>query len=301
MVIITLFFMYCVPVASAQKNTSEIAQYMQIYGYNLPSNIQQKTHETFTPITFELFDLQITLRELLYDGCWVYTSAEVVPIEPSIILVYPGSAWLGDQVSGNYGENERADHRTFMEAANADGKRAVCVYVYPKDFDDLPVFFIDHLQRANDLSVLLSGAEIGKEEGTLPITWQIKAFEMNTLTGEPYLESFVEKTHQTTAQRLSPIEKKEYIPSDAQALPFSSMTLIKTGLTTYAYPQWKEEENQALPGFVLFDDNGNQYPSGAPPAGSTYTIENLPHALYIQMDNWATDGYAERIQLITNE
>jgi hypothetical protein len=301
MVTIALCFLYCIPVASALEKESEIANYMHIYGYDVPQSIQSEVREAFSPVMIELEDVQITLRELLYDGCWIFTSADVVPTDPSKVLIYPGSAWLEDRVSGNYGENERDDHRPIIEAAKVDGKRAVCVYVYLKEYDTIPVYFLDHLQRANDRSVLLSGAEIEKEEELLPVTWLIKVYEVDTTTGELDLESLVEKTYQATVPLLAPVEKKEYIAQNAQELPFYSMTLIKTGLTVYTSFQWKNEEDQPLPGFILLDADRNQYPGGAPPAGSTYTMESLPQVLYIQMNNRSLDGNEDPVRLVVHK
>ena len=204
---VALCFLFCVPAASAQEEESQIAHYLHLYGQDLPKSIQDEMHKAFTPVFIELEDVRITLREILYDGQTIYTSAEVVPVDPSKVLILPGFAWVDDAVAGRHDENERMDQRTLMEAARADGQRLVHVTVLPNVFEGLPHSF-DYVQRASDVTVLLSEGEIGRTEEILSITWVIQAYEIDTAASEPEPELIEEITVETTVSILAPVEKK---------------------------------------------------------------------------------------------
>lgn len=148
---------------------SGIAWYLDLQGYPMQHAVKEGLHAFYMPQQEDCGDVQVTLQEVLYDGYWIYTSASVVPTSSETTLVMPGSAGMDERVSGGNGEKSRMDIRTFREAATEDGKRLLSVYVYPKEFDYLPFYFLDHRQDANDSSTLLSGSRLLAPSGTITI------------------------------------------------------------------------------------------------------------------------------------
>lgn len=78
---------------------------------------------------------------------------------------------------------------------------------------------------------------------------------------------------------------KTYTRSAEEALPFDSITLIHTALTTYAIPSWVKEADQGVYAFSLLDENLHQIEQGVTPDVYTFTIEQLPDELFVQVLN----------------
>lgn len=193
----------CLPAlasASPDDHPAPIQAFMRLYGYPLSEDLQADISQAFTPVTLSVGDVEITLAQLLYDGVWVVTAAYAVPTDPEAVLLFPSSASSDDSVAGNNRENQREDTRGFFEAAKEDGKRLVCVRVDLKEYDAVPVSFLEHLQWAQEVSVLFSGAEIGNGEERLPLTWSIRVFEYDLSTGEILQDTLREETVQATSR-----------------------------------------------------------------------------------------------------
>lgn len=269
--------------AFAADNDSEIGNFIKLYGYELPQSVLEDMHAAFSPMTIDCGDIRVTLSEMLYDGRMLYTAAHVVPIDPDAVLLMPGSAFLEDFVSGGYGENERDDNRTFLNAAREDGKRLLSVEVYPKEFDALGEYFSDHFQRSNDISVLYSGAVISSGESLIPVTWKIQAYEIDTITGEYSTALPEEGFISTDIQALAPMETKRYVPQVEEKSPLHAVVLVKTGLTVYIDPELKSED-AIFRDYTLLDASGEAYGRGTPPYTNTFTMDELPHELYILLD-----------------
>jgi hypothetical protein len=273
----------CGPITLAAENGSEIYNYIKLYGYELPQSVLDDMHAAFSPVAIVCGDIEITLSEMLYDGRMLYTAAYAVPIDPGAVLLFPGGAWLEDFVAGGYRENERDDNRTFLNAAREDGKRLLCVYVYPKEFDAVSEYFLDHFQRANDISVLYSGANISSGDGLIPVTWKIEIYEIDTVTGD-YSSTLLDGASiSTTIRALKPMETKRYIPQAEEKSPLHAAVLVKTGLTVYIDPEWKSEAD-IFRGYTMLDAAGIAYEKGTPPYTNTCTMDELPHELYILLD-----------------
>ena len=262
---------------------SGIAWYMDLHGFTLSQAIEDGMHDLYKPQEADCGDVQVTLQEVLYDGYWIYTSASVVPTSPEMTLVMPGSAEMGDRVSGGNGEKSRMDSRTFREAASEDGKRLLSVYVYPKEFDYLPYYFLDHRQDASGSSTLLSGSHLLAPSGIVTIHWSVQIYEVDKNTGIYTLAD--EHEFPAVITPLGDAAVKKYKPPAEEALPIDSITLIHTALTTYAIPSWVNEEDQGVYAFTLLDENNHQIRQGAPPDVYTFSMEQPPDELFVQMLN----------------
>lgn len=158
--------------AVGETHQSGISWYLELYGYFLPEDIQGEIQsDTVDAKTLELGNVVISSMETLYDGCWIYITASVVPSSTDEVIVMPGSASTGDLMRGGNEETARADDdRTFLEAAKEDNKRLLCVYIYLKEFDALPFYFLDHRQDAGDRSTLVSGSRLNAPGGEMDMS-----------------------------------------------------------------------------------------------------------------------------------
>jgi hypothetical protein len=275
---------------AAASNHSAITDYLEIYGYTLAPAIQDAMHSAFVPQAADCGDVWVSLDEILYDGRWLYTAASVTPKEPEKVLILPGSAQMDNLVSGSYREGQRDDNRTFLHAAVEDGKRLLCVYVYPKEYDKLSAYILDHFQMAGDVSILLSGACLIAENESVPITWMVQLYEVDLATGRyDFLEEY---DYPITISPVQPLKEKTYKVSDEIGQPFDTVTLIQSALSVYVEPQWKDVEDQDLYRIALQDLEGNAVSPGAPPDTGTFKMDRLPDKLYILTQNHAADNWS---------
>lgn len=272
--------------------TSDIAAWMALYGsYRLPEELQEQMHAAFPPVTVSCGDVTVTFSELLYDGEWMYTAAKIVPNDPERTLVLPGgAAQPGEYVCGINGEYERDDMRTFRTAAKEDGKQLLAVYAYPKEYDAVGSYFLDYFQRANDVSVLLSGAQLAGGNLPISITWQIQIYDVDPDTQQYMLMKQVT----TEPVTISPIRELTSCTYEvvSENAPFDSVELIESALHTYIRPAWKRSEEAGIHLVTLFDASGQVYPDGAAPDVNTAVIDGYPERLYLSLDGAAMDRMA---------
>ena len=180
----------CLPLAAfAAPNTnadddSYLAQYMTRYDYVLPQTIIEQIQVNFTPQEADCDLIRVRFDEILYDGQWMYTSASVWPQNPDEVIVMPGDVQKNDLVTGPYDEKLQNDMRSFESVAKEDGKQLLCVYAYMKEFDDIGEYFLDHFQKANGESVLMSGARMAGGCKAIKATWSIKVYDVDLETGK---------------------------------------------------------------------------------------------------------------------
>lgn len=275
--------------ASTGDVTSDIAAWMEPYGtYRLSTEIQEEMHAAFPPITVNCGEVTVTANELLYDGEWMYTSAKIVPNDPDKTLVLPGgAAQPGERVCGINGEYERDDMRTFLTAAKEDGKQLLAVYVYPKEYDAVGSYFLDYFQRGNDVSVLLSGAQLAGGNLPISITWQIQIYDVDLDTQQyALIKQIVSEPMNIAPIRELSSYSYEVVSDEA---PFDSVELIESALHTYIRPAWKSPEEAAIHLVTLWDASGNAYPTGATPDVNTAVIDSYPESLYLSIDGAAMD------------
>lgn len=279
------------------EEVSGVAWHLEMYGGEMPGDVLAWMDTAYAPETVDLGEVTITFAEVLCDGRWLYTSALAVPNDPEAVLLIPGSAWTEDLVSGGYGEAQREDDRTFLDAAAEDGKRLLMVYVYPELLNDLPEYFLDHFQLADDVSMLLSGGMALLEGESLETNWHIQVFEIDLETGERVPGTDLETTRELKASILGPMEERVYAP--LENAPFETLTLIQTPLAVYAQPQWEDEEAYYTFSYTLLDGEGKAYDEGASSEAYAYAMDTLPDAL--SMELWGREEGEEGTALIPLE
>lgn len=202
--------------------------------YGDTTYLSNETMGVIEPIVVETNDVKVTVREIVYDGIWLYTSADICAISPESVLVMPGSAAIGDPCSGLNGELDVEDKRSFKTAAFEDGKRLLAVYVYPKEFDELGEYFLDHFQRSGGVSTFLSGARMSTENDPAFLTLSIQVYEVDLQSGKyTLLEEMLSNTQ--VVYPYVAVERQEYVPNDESA-PFDSVLMLKSGIAIYVQP-----------------------------------------------------------------
>jgi hypothetical protein len=201
----------------------------------------------------------------------------------------PGSAAMGDRVSGGNGENVREDNRTFLQAAIEDDNRLLCVYIYPKEFDALPFYFLDHRQDAEDRSTLISGSRLNTLGGRMDIRWSIQVYEVDKATGGYSLIAEHEMTDQISP--IGEVEVRSYIKPAEEIIPLQSVLLIRTALTTYAIPAWTDELDEGRYELSLLNDKGGEINKGTPPDVNTFSMERLRDELIVQVIDMQSEDW----------
>ena len=294
----------CLPLAAfAAPNTnadddSYLAQYMTRYDYVLPQTIIEQIQVNFTPQEADCDLIRVRFDEILYDGQWMYTSASVWPQNPDEVIVMPGDVQKNDLVTGPYDEKLQNDMRSFESVAKEDGKQLLCVYAYMKEFDDIGEYFLDHFQKANGESVLMSGARMAGGCKAIKATWSIKVYDVDLETGKYSLLG--EYLFPMKILPLQPYAERTYRVVSGEKDLFESVVLAYTPLNTYVFPQWKEKQDRPRFSIALVDANDTPFSQGVPLAADTYVLDTLPKEIFLIVSDYHTGEMLSRVALVAD-
>jgi hypothetical protein len=294
----------CLPLAAfAAPNTnadddSYLAQYMTRYDYVLPQTIIEQIQVNFTPQEADCDLIRVRFDEILYDGQWMYTSASVWPQNPDEVIVMPGDVQKNDLVTGPYDEKLQNDMRSFESVAKEDGKQLLCVYAYMKEFDDIGEYFLDHFQKANGESVLMSGARMAGGCKAIKATWSIKVYDVDLETGKYSLLG--EYLFPMKILPLQPYAERTYRVVSGEKDLFESVVLAYTPLNTYVFPQWKEKQDRPRFSIALVDANDTPFSQGVPLAADTYVLDTLPNEIFLIVSDYHTGEMLSRVALVAD-
>ena len=294
----------CLPLAAfAAPNTnadddSYLAQYMTRYDYVLPQTIIEQIQVNFTPQEADCDLIRVRFDEILYDGQWMYTSASVWPQNPDEVIVMPGDVQKNDLVTGPYDEKLQNDMRSFESVAKEDGKQLLCVYAYMKEFDDIGEYFLDHFQKANGESVLMSGARMAGGCKAIKATWSIKVYDVDLETGKYSLLG--EYLFPMKIRPLQPYAERTYRVVSGETDLFESVVLAYTPLNTYVFPQWKEKQARPCFSIALVDANDTPFSQGVPLAADTYVLDTLPNEIFLIVSDYHTGEMLSRVALVAD-
>lgn len=294
----------CLPLAAfAAPNTnadddSYLAQYMTRYDYVLPQTIIEQIQVNFTPQEADCDLIRVRFDEILYDGQWMYTSASVWPQNPDEVIVMPGDVQKNDLVTGPYDEKLQNDMRSFESVAKEDGKQLLCVYAYMKEFDDIAEYFLDHFQKANGESVLMSGARMAGGCKAIKATWSIKVYDVDLETGKYSLLG--EYLFPMKILPLQPYAERTYRVVSGEKDLFESVVLAYTPLNTYVFPQWKEKQDRPRFSIALVDANDTPFSQGVPLAADTYVLDTLPNEIFLIVSDYHTGEMLSRVALVAD-
>lgn len=297
-------FLLCLPLAAfAAPNTnadddSYLAQYMTRYDYVLPQTIIEQIQVNFTPQEADCDLIRVRFDEILYDGQWMYTSASVWPQNPNEVIVMPGDVQKNDLVTGPYDEKLQNDMRSFESVAKEDGKQLLCVYAYMKEFDDIGEYFLDHFQKANGESVLMSGARMAGGCKAIKATWSIKVYDVDLETGKYSLLG--EYLFPMKILPLQPYAERTYRVVSGEKDLFESVVLAYTPLNTYVFPQWKEKQDRPRFSIALVDANDTPFSQGVPLAADTYVLDTLPNEIFLIVSDYQTGEMVSRVALVAD-
>ncbi len=281
--ILSVLLCLATPPCSAETVSSadsDIAWLMELYDFHLPESVINGMHASFPRQIFDCGPVQVELREVLYDGIWLYTSAAVTPTDPGTTLIMPASAGLDDFVAGGHHEKLRKDPRSFQEVAIQDQKEIVCVDVSSTEYSQLAYYFGDHRQDTGEQSTIFSGAPVSwmDEARTFHLSIRLDIIDPSNGISVPAgtYEFPVE------VKRVGSLITREYNANEDD-IPFNTLRLIQTPLSVYAFPEWKSEAAQSSYRFTLLDSHLISISHGAPPNANTYSLPELPDKLSVQL------------------
>lgn len=251
---------------------------LRIYGYEIQDSVIEEMHQLFHPVILDCGDVQIEIREILYDGAWMYTSAVAIPTHPEDTILLPNSAAFDDCIAGGYFEDNRKDKRSFFEAANEDRKDLLYVEAYPIEYNESAYRFSDHRQDADPESTLFSGAPLVLNEDINEIHFLVQSYRISIPTGEE--TAHFSAVYPVAISRLN--SKRRIYWADSDKIPFNRMTLLQTPLATHVFPDWIDIELEMSCDYTLLDMNGVQYNKGIPEDLSTYQMTDLPSLIIVQ-------------------
>ena len=257
----------------AETEGSTIVWYMKdCRGYTLPEGVTKQIRNDLAPSALDCGEVRIELKELLYDGQWLYTVASAVPTNPSTTLVFPAGAELDDAVSED-------DKRAFKDAAKEDDKQLIRVYTYPREFDEGSDYFLNYRQTDQG-SLLISGSVLGGGGGEIIITWQILLYDVDPHTGRHTL--IREETCQMPIRPMEPYTEKKYLPVESGD-ELVCASLVQTPLQTYLLPVWSEEEAGRYLCAALLEADGAYVPESQVPDSDAYALEALPEIMVVSV------------------
>lgn len=279
---IVWMFALCMAISSSiasevqqpKQSDSYISKYMELYDYSLSEKALAQLQIPFFWQNIECEDITVGMKEILYDGQWLYTAAAVQPKDTRKTLIMPGSAEMGDKVAGDNGEGIRINYRTYKQIAEEEGKQLLSVYVYIKEFDSLGAYFLDHFQIENEMSVLLSGARLAGGDVTVQVHWVIQVYQVDLVTGKYTMQQEVE--YPIIVKPAQPYIEKTYQVIEGDSSLFNNVVMAKTVLGTYVVPQWKTMQDKSCNYVILVDRNGEELPLGAPPGMDSYELKEFP-------------------------
>ena len=262
-----------------EKNEWEgLAWMYKTFGENINPQLLDEVHREFQPIEMDCGDVQIVLREVLYDGMWMYTAATAVPTQGNEAILVPGDAGPDELLAGGWGEKLRDDPRSFEEAAVEEGKDLLFVDAYPVEFENEDYYFTDHRQDAGVQSTLFSGAEVPHYNGNGMITFHVAVSRISVNDGEEISTAVFD----FPVEIICPgTEEKAYRTTD-EGLPFSRMTLTQTALATYVSAEWADPEDMVP--MQLIGPEGEAYPRGNPDDVFSFRMDSFPQSVGVQLE-----------------
>ena len=273
---------------SEEREWEGISWLHRQYGFSMNREFLDEMHGSFREETFNCGLVQVTLKEILCDGIWMYVTSVAAPTADDVIIL-PCDADLGDFVSGGYGEEMRDDHRTFLEAAREDRKNLLWIEAMPEEYLNADFCFIDHRQDAEERTTLFSGAPVMTGKDMDVIHYTVKIYLINPDDGK--ILSSEEYSFPITFP-VSVSEEMIY-QSLLEDVPFNRITLVKTPLASYAFPNREAEMD-----YVLLDGNGNEWEPAIPEDTSTLLMDEFPDKIIVRF--YADDEAAQDVMFISS-
>ena len=275
-----------------------LPRYLDLLGVAIPSEKYEGAIGCSSAHTVTIGPVEVSLREVFYDGQTLLTSALVTPLNSDEVVVVPGGFEADDPTCGHYFVDSAADTRSYRQVAQLEGKQTVAVYAYIKEFDQVGIYFLDSYVRS-DKTILLSGAVLAGGSRDVGINWLIQVYSVDVDTWQHDLIG--EKTIHETVNPPEEYSEQEYCFFHEDVLPISSVYLAQTTLGTYLRPIWKDNEAAKEWGIYLSQiDNGKDITPGPSIIEPTYPLNGFPTMIGLTLVNWNT-GVEERYTLLRDE
>ena len=283
LLLLLVFANYLNHIAAAESEMphSPVQEILSAYGSADDQSIQaMDTHyESTKPVHMDCEGLDISIEEVLYDGVWAYSTVYVQPQKGQSITVVPGGADLSDEIA----ISTDGESLSFLDLAEQNENRLLAVYCYPKEFDSQGLYFMDHVEDVNGAFYLVSGCEIPLQEDTNPLTMMLEVYEVDPNTLH-YERAAQKELSPETYSPFSPVKKYEYHTVEDSDL-FETVTLLKTGITSYLYVNWKNEDDAETMDAVPLTENMELIPAGYSLDAHAVYLEEIPEVLNIQISD----------------
>lgn len=259
------------PAGAAEKEATPLEKYWRVYGYTAPDNQARAEMDGFREITLKNDLVTVTVKQVIWDGYFLFTAAAARPNDPEKTLIIPAGLDKGDPVNGIWGETARRDARSFAKAAKEDGKRLLAVYAYPREFEIPPIdapYMLDALQEGDGLSLLLACAAMPERKGALQLHFGVQTYD-----AENEYALIDDMQAEITVSPAAPAASAVY--QAEKGLPFPALTLNKHAAGVYADAGVNEKD------FVLSGEDGKEYPRVPLPDSPALLMDALPDTVFV--------------------
>lgn len=252
----------------------EITSFFHSYDpeFQLPLTVSENTNIRWEPIKITYGPIQISINEVLYDGYWMFTAANVMSMNESIIIM-PGASYPTDFYKNT--------DDTYLNVAERNNRYLTAVYVYPAYFDQLGSYFLDSIDHGDSGVTCLSGANWISDRKAVDVLWTVEIYSVDLISLKYSLLERIERN--STVCQIS--EKKEYIYNIASDnnKNIGFMKLIDTGLSSYVEFLGDSIDTANFYSIILEDEEGNAYKRGAPPALNSFIISETPKKILLRL------------------
>ncbi len=280
--ILTLFSqMGCVQNSSAEMtdDLSPIQQILSQYGYADDQTIQvlNDHYQQSVPLEYSDQNIIAQVQELLYDGVWLYSTTKISSQVDADVLILPAGADFSDQVQ-NADDGESGN---YLELAKAKDSNLLAVYGYPEQFDQQGEYFLDYICSDDGSYYLISGCRFDYDNKPLSITPTLQVYNVNLDTAKYELANYI-TCEVDDITPFTNIQEYHYEVSDNDVI--KGVILKKTGITTYVFIDWNNQEDMYSRSWHVLQLDGSIYPYGYALDATTIYMEEMPKQFQVQID-----------------
>ena len=278
--------------SESDQNHSPIQKILSAYGYADEQSIQvMDAHfKTMKPEYIDSEGIDICIQEVLYDGVWAYSTVYVHPQRGQSITIVPGGADPMDETTtGSEGEI-----LSFLDVARQNGNRLLAVYCYPQEFDSQGTYFMDYVETTDEAFYLISGCNIPLRKDSIPLSMMLEIYEIDPDTLHYQLVA-QKKLRSKTYSPFFRMEKYDYHTEEDSNL-FETVTLLKTGITSYLYINWRNSDDAGIRNIIPLTENMEMIPSGYSLDAHAVYLTEIPEVINIRISD--EDDKTLRVRLM---
>ena len=266
--------------AEMTEDLSPVQQILSQYGYADDHTIQALNDHYHQSNPLEYNDQSITaqVQELLYDGVWLYSTTRVASQVDANVLILPAGADFSDQVQ--IADDEESG--SYLELAKTKGSQLLAVYGYPEQFDQQGEYFLDYIYSEDGSYYLISGCRFDYDNKPLSITPTLQVYNVNLDTLKYEHAGYIT----SEADNITPFaDIHEYYYDIADNDVIKGVTLKRTGITTYAFIDWKNQNDMYSHYWQILKMDDSNWPNGYALDVTSLYMEEIPEQFQVQIDD----------------